>query len=128
MTHTEFHRLRYGSEAWLAARDRMVEIIKGWATEERTDFYSTLSGLLRESYFSVPPRGTLMSQLLEAACRVEADRGAPVMLTAIVVNKRTGRPSDQFQVLAQTAPFRRGDVPGWTWEMEKDAVFAHYGR
>lgn len=76
MTDTQFPRLRHGSEAWLAARDRMVEIIKDWATEERTDFYSTLSVLLRESHFSVPPRGTLMSHLLEAACRVEADRGS----------------------------------------------------
>jgi hypothetical protein len=69
-----------------------------------------------------------MSHLLEAACRVEADRGVPVMLTAIVVNKRTRRPSDQFQELAKTAPFRRGDVPGWTWETEKAAVFEHYSR
>ncbi|MFE5717535.1 hypothetical protein [Streptomyces erythrochromogenes] len=50
------------------------------------------------------------------------------MLTAIVVNKRTGRPSDQFQVLAETEPFLRGAVPNWTWEKEKAAVFAYYGR
>ncbi|MEU4588477.1 hypothetical protein AB0F92_41630 [Kitasatospora aureofaciens] len=128
MTDTRFPRLSYGSEAWLAARDRMVEIVKDWAIKERTDFYSTLSALLRESHFSVPPRGTLMSHLLEAACRVEADRGVPVMLTAIVVNKRTRRPSDQFEALANTEPFRRGDVPGWTWETEKAAVFEYYGR
>ncbi|MFE5586279.1 hypothetical protein [Kitasatospora sp. NPDC056531] len=67
-----------------------------------------------------------MSNLLEAACRVEADRGVPVMLTAIVVNKRSKRPSDQFEELAKTAPFRRGDEPGWTWETEKRRVFAHY--
>ncbi|MEU6865513.1 hypothetical protein ABZ924_19990 [Streptomyces sp. NPDC046876] len=128
MADTRFPRLGYGSEAWLAARDRMVEIIKDWAAEGRTGYYSTLSALLRESNFSVPPRGTLMSHLLEAACRVEADRGVPVMLTAIVVNKRTRRPSDQFQTLAEREPFRRGDVPGWTWEAEKAAVFAHYSR
>ncbi len=128
MADTRFPRLRYNSEAWLAARDRMVEIIKDWAAEGRTDFYSTLSALLRESHFSVPPRGTLMSDLLAAACRVEEGRGAPVMLTAIVVNKRTGRPSDQFQALAETEPFLRGNVPNWTWEKEKAAVFAHYGR
>jgi hypothetical protein len=63
-----------------------------------------------------------MRHLLEA----EADRGVPVMLTAIVVNKRSMRPSDQFEVLAKTAPFRRGDEPGWTSETEKDRVFAHY--
>ncbi|MFD7169931.1 hypothetical protein [Streptomyces violascens] len=128
MADTQFPRLTYDSKAWLAARDRMVEIMKDWAIEGRTDYYSTLSGLLRESHFSVPPRGTLMSGLLAAACRVEASRGAPVMLTAIVVNKRTGRPSEQFQVLAADEPFLRGNVPDWTWETEKDAVFKHYNR
>lgn len=128
MTDAQFPRLAHGSQAWLAARDRMTEIIKGWATEGRTDFYGTLSALLRESRFSVPARGTLMSNLLEAVCRAEADRGVPVMLTAIVVNKRTREPSGQFHVLAMTDPFRRGDVPGWTWETEKAAVFEHYRR
>ncbi|MFC6593419.1 hypothetical protein [Kitasatospora paranensis] len=126
MTDTQFPRLKHGSDAWLAARDSMVEIIKGWAADGRTDYYGTLSEALREAGFSVPPRGTLMSNLLEAVCRVEADRGAPVMLTAIVVNKRTKRPSGQFEVLAGTTPFRRGDEPGWTWETEKNRVFAHY--
>ncbi|MFE5586391.1 hypothetical protein [Kitasatospora sp. NPDC056531] len=48
------------------------------------------------------------------------------MLTAIVVNKQSKRPSDQFEALAKTAPFRRGDEPGWTWETERERVFAHY--
>ncbi len=104
----------------------MVEIIKGWAADGRTDYYGTLSESLRDAGFSVPPRGTLMSSLLEAACRVEADRGVPVMLTAIVVNKQHQRPSEQFEVLAKTAPFQRGDEPGWSWEAERDRVFAHY--
>ncbi len=104
----------------------MVEIIKGWATEGRSDTYGKLSEELRDAGYSVPPRGTLMSNLLEAACRVEADRDVPVMLTAIVVNKQSKRPSDQFEVLAKTEPFRRGDQPDWTWETEQKRVFAHY--
>ncbi|OEJ22647.1 hypothetical protein BGK67_33685 [Streptomyces subrutilus] len=120
--------MREESEAWCAARDAMVEIIKAWAAEGRTDCYGTLSSLLRESHFSVPPRGRLMSRLLKAACEVEADRRAPVMLTAIVVNKRTKQPSPQFEVLAKSEQFRRGDVQGWTWETERDAVFNHYRR
>ncbi|WP_416876423.1 hypothetical protein [Kitasatospora sp. SC0581] len=126
MTDTQFPRLKHGSDAWCAARDSMVEIIKGWAADGRTDYYGTLSESLRDAGFSVPPRGTLMSSLLEAACRVEADRGVPVMLTAIVVNKQHQRPSEQFEVLAKTAPFQRGDEPGWSWEAERDRVFAHY--
>lgn len=104
----------------------MVEIIKGWATDGRPDTYGRLSEELRDAGYSVPPRGTLMSNLLEAACRVEAARDVPVMLTAIVVNKQSKRPSEQFEVLAKTEPFRRGDQPDWTWETEQKRVFAHY--
>ncbi|WP_438319724.1 hypothetical protein ACSHWO_37430 (plasmid) [Streptomyces sp. HUAS TT3] len=32
----------------------------------------------------------------------------------------------QFEVLAKTEPFRRGDVPNWTWKTERDDVFKHY--
>ncbi len=126
MADTHFPRLKHGSDAWYAARDNMVEIIKGWAIAGRTDYYGTLSDSLRDVGFSVPPRGKLMSDLLEAVCRVEADRGVPVMLTAIVVNKRHKRPSEQFEVLAKTAPFHREDEPDWTWETEKNRVFDHY--
>ncbi|MEV7445717.1 hypothetical protein AB0O22_32050 [Streptomyces sp. NPDC091204] len=106
----------------------MVEIIKGWAAEPRIDFYSTLSSELRGVGFSVPPRGRLMSRLLKAACEVEADRGVSVMLTAIVVNKRTKQPSAEFEVLAKSDRFRRGDVPNWTWKTERDGVFNQYRR
>ncbi|MFE5586278.1 hypothetical protein [Kitasatospora sp. NPDC056531] len=42
MTDTQFPRLKHGSDAWCAARDSMVDIIKGWATASRTDYYGTL--------------------------------------------------------------------------------------
>ncbi|MFF3432519.1 hypothetical protein, partial [Streptomyces sp. NPDC002602] len=60
MTDTQFPRLTEGSEAWNAARDAMIEIIKVWAAGSRTAYYSTLSAQLRESGFSVPARGRLM--------------------------------------------------------------------
>ncbi|MFD8414701.1 hypothetical protein ACFV2Q_23580 [Streptomyces sp. NPDC059650] len=126
MAYTQFPQLTAGSEARRAARDAMVEIIRGWAVVGRTDYYGELSRLMRESGFSVPPRGTLMSHLLKEVCLAEAARGVPVMLTAIVVNKRTERPSEQFEVLAKTEPFRRGEVPDWTWKTERDEVFKHY--
>ncbi|MFB6824296.1 hypothetical protein ACFCXA_22205 [Streptomyces virginiae] len=114
MTETKFPKLTANSEARRAARDAMVEIIRGWATEGQTGYYGTLSALMRESGYSVPPRGPLMSALLKEACLAEADRGIPVMLTAIVVNKHTKRPSGQFEVLAKEERFRRGDLPNWT--------------
>ncbi|MEU6709714.1 hypothetical protein [Streptomyces wuyuanensis] len=126
MTETKFPRLTAGSDARRAARDVMVEIIRGWAAEGQAHSYSTLSALMKESGYSVPHRGPLMSALLEEACRAEAGRGIPVMLTAIVVNKHSRRPSGQFEVLAKEEPFRRGDLPDWTWKAEKDRVFDHY--
>ncbi|MFK0258265.1 hypothetical protein [Streptomyces sp. NPDC090445] len=126
MTETKFPRLTADSDARRAARDVMVEIIRGWAAEGKTNTYGRLSALMKESGYSVPPRGTLMGALLKEACLAEADRGVPVMLTAIVVNDRSKRPSGQFEVFAKEAPFRRDDLPNWTWNAEKDRVFEHY--
>ncbi|MGW9032906.1 hypothetical protein ACWGQ5_55140 [Streptomyces sp. NPDC055722] len=47
------------------------------------------------------------------------------MLSALVVNRSSQRPSDRFFKLAVTE-FHRRD-PGWTWERERDAVFDRYG-
>ncbi|MEU3315777.1 hypothetical protein ABZ743_24315 [Streptomyces sp. NPDC006662] len=126
MTEKKLPRLIAGSAARCAARDVMVEIIRGWAAEGRPDTYGRLSALMKESGYSVPPRGTLMGALLKEACLAEAGRGVPVMLTAIVVNGHSKRPSGQFEVFAKEAPFRRGDQPNWMWEAERDRVFAHY--
>lgn len=46
------------------------------------------------------------------------------MLSALVVNGSSRKPSDQFFELAVTE-FRRRD-PDWTWEWKRDAVFDRY--
>ncbi|MFJ8882706.1 hypothetical protein ACIRJR_04765 [Streptomyces sp. NPDC102402] len=117
--------LTRGSDRYNEARDAMMEIIMRWAAARRTDNYKTLSAELAAEGFAVPYFSKLMSELLESACR-EADRaGAPGMLTAIVVNNATSRPSQQFFTLAEQSPFRRQDRPGWEWEAERDIVFEH---
>ncbi|MFF8787081.1 hypothetical protein [Streptomyces sp. NPDC015125] len=46
------------------------------------------------------------------------------MLSALVVNGSSKKPSGQFFELAVTE-FRRRE-PDWTWERERDAVFDRY--
>ncbi|MFD6249984.1 hypothetical protein [Streptomyces roseolus] len=45
------------------------------------------------------------------------------MLSALVVNKATQEPSDQFSALARTEPFAR--PADWTWQDEQQRVFTH---
>ncbi|WAP58313.1 hypothetical protein [Streptomyces sp. S465] len=67
--------------------------------------------------------GSTMSLLLADVCRQDSTGPEP-MLSALVVNGSTGKPSGQFFELAVTEFHREG--PGWTWERERDAVFARY--
>ncbi|MEV7728688.1 hypothetical protein AB0P15_28670 [Streptomyces sp. NPDC087917] len=117
--------LARGSDRYDEARDAMMEIITRWAAARRTDNYKTLSEELADKGFAVPYFSKLMSELLESACREAHRLGSRAMLTAIVVNRATERPSPQFFNLAEQSPFRRQDRPAWTWETERDLVFDH---
>ena len=119
-------RLRRGSPPYNAALDAMVEVLKRWASEGRADCYSQLSAELETEGHRVYHHSPAMSFLLEDACRREHNHGAPVMLSAIVVNKRRGEPSNQFFELAKQDPFRRDADPEWAWSTERDRVFAYY--
>ena len=67
--------------------------------------------------------GRTMSLLLADVCR--RDRTGPEpMLSALVVNGSSRKPSDQFFELT-VSEFHRRD-PDWTWEWERDAVFDCY--
>jgi hypothetical protein len=46
------------------------------------------------------------------------------MLSAIVVNKASRVPSDQFSRLARSMPFSR--PADWTWQDEQQRVFAQH--
>ncbi|OYP19207.1 hypothetical protein CFC35_35900 [Streptomyces sp. FBKL.4005] len=67
--------------------------------------------------------GRMMSLLLADVCRWDSTGSEP-MLSALVVNAISRKPSGQFFELA-VAEFRRRD-PDWTWERERDAVLARY--
>ncbi|TKA08503.1 hypothetical protein [Actinacidiphila oryziradicis] len=117
---TKRPRLRRHSPPYNAALDAMVEVLKHWAAEGRVDCYSELSSDLAVEGHRVYHHSTAMSFLLEYACRREHHDGSPVMLSAIVVNKRQLKPSGQFFELAKTYPFQRGTDPEWSWETERD--------
>lgn len=119
-------RLRRHSPPYNAALDAMVEVLKRWAVEGRVDCYSELSADLETEGHRVYHHSTAMSFLLEDACLREHREASPVMLTAIVINKQRGKPSGQFFELANGDPFHRGTDPAWSWEVERDRVFAHY--
>lgn len=79
----------------------------------------------REQLFQIQPqhRRDSMSLLLADVCRRDSTGPEP-MLSALVVNGSSRKPSDQFFELAVTE-FHRRD-PDWTWEWERDAVFDRY--
>ncbi|TJZ99045.1 hypothetical protein [Actinacidiphila oryziradicis] len=106
-----------------AALDAMVLILQRWAQEGRTDgWYSALSAELKADDHPVHHRGRTMSELLEDACRRGNGSGQEPMLSAIVINKHSKKPSGQFFELAKGHPFYRTD-PDWTWVDERDRVF-----
>ncbi|MFJ4517494.1 hypothetical protein [Streptomyces sp. NPDC088816] len=114
--------MKYGDADYMAARDAMVEVLREWAREGWTDTYKTLSEALAPEH-RVHYRGRMMSLLLGDVCRRDSTGPEP-MLSALVVNGSSQKPSDQFFELAVTE-FHRRD-PDWTWEQERDAVFARY--
>ncbi|PWI45374.1 hypothetical protein [Streptomyces sp. ICBB 8177] len=116
--------MKYGEAAYVATRDAMVEVLRGWAREGRTDTYKKLSETLAPEH-RVHYHGSMMSRLLADVCRQDST-GPDPMLSALVVNGTNRKPSGQFFELAVTE-FHRRD-PNWTWEQERDAVFARYRR
>ncbi|MGW2034166.1 hypothetical protein [Streptomyces sp. NPDC001811] len=114
--------MKYGDADYMAARDAIVEILRGWAREGRTDTYKMLSESLAPEH-RVHYRGRMMSLLLGDVCRLDST-GTDPMLTALVVSATSRKPSGQFFELAVTE-FRRRD-PDWTWESERNAVFDRY--
>ncbi|MBY8886414.1 hypothetical protein K7472_16285 [Streptomyces sp. PTM05] len=116
--------MKHGDADYLAARDATVEILRGWAREGRTGTYKTLSETLAPEH-RVHYHGLMMSLLLADVCRQDSTGAAP-MLSALVVNGASRKPSGQFFELAVTE-FHRRD-PDWTWERERDAVFERYSR
>jgi hypothetical protein len=115
--------MRYRDADYTAAVDAAVEILRGWAREGRTDTYKALSEALAPEH-RVHYHGRMMSLLLADVCR--RDSGGPdPMLSALVVNGSSRKPSDQFFELA-VDEFHRRD-PHWTWEQERDTVFERYG-
>ncbi|MGW7128853.1 hypothetical protein ACWGIA_11035 [Streptomyces bobili] len=115
--------MKYGDADYMAARDAMVEVLRSWAREERVGTYKTLSQVLAPDH-RVHYHGRMMSLLLADACRRDSS-GSDPMLSALVVNGASKKPSGQFFELAVNE-FRRRD-PDWSWERERDAVFARYG-
>ncbi|TFE58540.1 hypothetical protein E3E14_00460 [Streptomyces sp. ICN441] len=119
--------MRRGAEEYDAALDEMIAILQRWAREGRINgWYSALSAELKEAGHSVHHRSKAMSELLADVCHREHTRGAP-MLSALVVNKASGKPSGQFFELAKSAPFDRTDSD-WSWERERSRVFNYYSR
>lgn len=114
--------MKYGDADYIAARGAMVAILKGWAREGRTDTYKALSEAVAPEH-RVHYHGRMMSLLLADVCRRDSTGPEP-MLSALVVNGSSRKPSDQFFELAVTE-FHRRD-PDWTWEWERDAVFDRY--
>ncbi|MEF2528324.1 MULTISPECIES: hypothetical protein [Streptomyces] len=79
----------------------------------------------KQGFDSVPPHRGVMTYLLKDVCLHGNEDGRAPMLSAIVVNKASRRPSEQFSVLARSAPFSR--PADWTWQDEQRDVFARYG-
>ncbi|WP_328346331.1 hypothetical protein OG873_04380 [Streptomyces violaceus] len=76
--------MKYGDADYMAARDAMVAILKGWAREGRTDTYKALSEAVAPEH-RVHYHGRMMSLLLADACRRDSTSPEP-MLSALVVN------------------------------------------
>ncbi|WP_042406261.1 hypothetical protein [Streptacidiphilus carbonis] len=102
-----------------------VEILRERAGTGRSITYGELSAKLAERDFDrVPPHRGIMTYLLRDVCHHENEDGCAPMLSAIVVNKASKEPSEQFSVLARSLPFSRSGE--WTWRDEQRAVFARY--
>ncbi|MFJ4867484.1 hypothetical protein [Streptomyces sp. NPDC088757] len=108
-----------------AAVEAAVDILRQRARRRQTITYGELSAeLAAQGFDSIPPHRGVMTYLLKDVCLHDNDDGRSPMLSALVVNKATREPSDQFSTLARTEPFTR--PADWTWQEEQQRVFAHH--
>jgi hypothetical protein len=105
-----------------AAVELAAEILRKRARQGQTITYGELSAELAAGGFdSIPPHRGIMTYLLKDVCLHRNEDGRAPMLSAIVVNKASGEPSDQFSTLARSLPFSRPE--NWSWRDEQQRVF-----
>lgn len=108
-----------------AAVEAAVDILRNRAQQGQTITYGELSAeLAAQGFDSIPPHRGVMTYLLKDVCLHRNDDGRKPMLSAIVVNKASREPSDQFSGLARSLPFSR--LTTWDWRDEQQQVFAQH--
>ncbi|MDN3055738.1 hypothetical protein PH213_14530 [Streptomyces sp. SRF1] len=117
--------MRVKDPEYSAAVDAAVEILQKRARQGETITYGDLSAeLAMQGFDSIPAHRGVMTYLLKDACLHSNKDGRSPMLSAIVVNKATQEPSDQFSILARGIPFSR--PANWSWRDEQQNVFTQY--
>ncbi|MEU0337260.1 hypothetical protein [Streptomyces sp. NPDC006193] len=102
-----------------------MHILRKRARQGQVITYGELSAELAALGFeSIPPHRGVMTYLLKDVCLYGNEDGRAPMLSAIVVNKASREPSDQFSRLARSLPFSR--PAEWTWRDEQERVFAQH--
>ncbi|CAL9315245.1 hypothetical protein ABZ568_19345 [Streptomyces olindensis] len=117
--------MRIKDPEYPAAVEAAVEILRKRARQGQTITYGELSAeLAAQGFDSIPPHRGVMAYLLKAVCLHHNEDGRAPMLSAIVVNKASREPSDQFSALARSLPFSR--PANWNWQDEQKQVFAQH--
>ena len=117
--------MRIKDPEYPAAVEVAVEILRKRARKEQIITYGELSAeLTAQGIDSIPPHRGVMAYLLKDVCLYRNEDGRAPMLSAIVVNKASREPSEQFSNLAQGLPFSR--PANWSWRDEQQKVFAQY--
>lgn len=117
--------MRIKDPEYPAAVEATVEILRKRARQGQTITYGELSAeLATQGFDSVPPHRGVMTYLLKDVCLHHNEDGRAPMLSAIVVNKASREPSDQFSGLARSLPFSR--PANWSWRDEQQQVFAQH--
>ncbi|MFJ3231514.1 hypothetical protein [Streptomyces sp. NPDC086787] len=117
--------MRIADPEYPAAVEAAVEILRKRARQRQTITYGELSAeLAAQGFDSVPPYRGVMTYLLKDVCLYGNEDGRAPMLSAIVVNKASRQPSDQFSGLARSLPFSRSS--SWSWQDEQQNVFAQH--
>ncbi|MGW7638329.1 hypothetical protein [Streptomyces decoyicus] len=117
--------MRIKDPEYKAAVEAAVEILRKHAGQGETITYGDLSTeLATQGFDSIPPHRGVMTYLLKDVCLYSNNDGRAPMLSAIVVNKASREPSEQFSSLARSVPFSR--TAEWSWRDEQQTVFAQY--
>lgn len=115
--------MRIKDPEYPAAVEVAVEILRKRARQGQTITYGDLSAeLTARGFDSIPPHRGVMTYLLKDFCLYGNEDGRAPMLSAIVVNKASREPSEQFSSLARGLPFSRS--ANWSWREEQQEVFA----